>query len=348
MPRIHTMAAPAIDVPEPGAAATDAGPVDSPTTPSSHDALARFEFESGKGNEGTKILMVEWSTASAPAAAGPASSQDHQGRWEVSWAGKTTKIFAQSERDEGATQRVYFLLPAEAPIPPLITIAQLPAGRTLHAKPMPAIYTPGLGVDASRDAGKRGVLHTIWAKKRLAQLQDEIRREMADNSEGVALVMAVQEQAWIADHFGLVDTTGGSPAATAATSGDAPPTPQSPRSPVGGRLGEKLRGLKLATSPSDLAHSPRRHQPQQQQQHHLYSLSPDTSDIAVPSRSAFAAGAASSRAGGPAAVGSLNAIVDSAKPGLGAPENKETEEDLFVLPMSPRSPEMAKSPFSFL
>ena len=39
---------------------------------------------------------------------------------------------------------------------------------------------------------------------------------MADNSEGVALFIAAQEQAWIADHFGLVDTTGGSPAAAAA------------------------------------------------------------------------------------------------------------------------------------
>lgn len=78
---------------------------------------------------------------------------------------------------------------------------------------------------------------------------------MADNSEGVALVMAVQEQAWIVNHFGLVDATGGSSAAAAATptAGDAPPTPQSPPSPVAGRLGEKLRGLKLATSPSDLA-----------------------------------------------------------------------------------------------
>ena len=158
------MAAPPIDIPEPGAAAADDGPVDSPPTPSSHDALARFEFESGKGKEGTKVLMVEWSTASEPLAdaTGPAPSPDHQGRWEVSWPGKTTKISAQSEGAGDATQRVYFLLPTEAPVPSLVTIAQLPAGRTLHAKPMPAIYTPRLGVDPTRDAGKRGILHTIW------------------------------------------------------------------------------------------------------------------------------------------------------------------------------------------
>lgn len=164
MPRILVMAAPPIDIPDPGAAATDASFVDSPATPSSPGALARFEFESGKGREGTKILMVEWSTASEPVAdtTGPVPSQDDQGRWKVSWPGKTTEIFAQSERDGAATQRFYYLLPTEAPIPGLITIAQLPAGRTLHTNPLPAIYTPRLGVDATRDAGKRGVLHTIW------------------------------------------------------------------------------------------------------------------------------------------------------------------------------------------
>lgn len=92
------------------------------------------------------------------------------------------------------------------------------------------------------------------------------------------------------------------------------------------------------------------HQPPQQQQHHLYSLSPDASDTAVPSDAAFAAGAANNRAGGPAAaMGSLNAIVDDPpKPGPGAPEPKEPEEGLFSLPLSPRSPEMAKSPYSLL
>jgi hypothetical protein len=91
-------------------------------------------------------------------------------------------------------------------------------------------------------------LEASRAKKRLSQLQEEIHQEMQNNSEGVSLEMAVQERQWIIDHFGLVD-----PNATERPA--IPPTPQSPRSPIGGRLGEKLRGLKLATSPTDLANS---------------------------------------------------------------------------------------------
>ena len=92
------------------------------------------------------------------------------------------------------------------------------------------------------------------------------------------------------------------------------------------------------------------HQPPQQQQHHLYSLSPDASDIAVPSKADFAAHTANGRAGGPAAaMGSLNAIVgDPPKTGPGALKSKEPEEGLFSLPLSPRSPEMTKSPYSLL
>jgi len=75
---------------------------------------------------------------------------------------------------------------------------------------------------------------------------------MRDNSEGIALVMAVQERNWIAEHFGLPN-----PDADAGHSDtrQIPPTPQSPRSPVGGRLGEKLRGLKLVTNASDFTAS---------------------------------------------------------------------------------------------
>lgn len=47
-------------------------------------------------------------------------------------------------------------------------------------------------------------------------------------------------------------------------------------------------------------------------------------------------------------MGSLNDIVDDPKPNLGATGHQDPEEDLFVLPLSPRSPEMAKSPFSLL
>lgn len=165
--RINIMAAPLTDIPEPGAAATDVGLVVSPAIPCSPDALARFEFESGPGKLGTKLLMVEWSTASEPVAdvatAKPAPSPDHQEEhWEVSWPGKMKRYYAQSERNGAATQRVYFLLPQNAPVPGFVTITQLPAGRTLHTRPLPAFYTPELGVDPARDGGKKGVLHTIW------------------------------------------------------------------------------------------------------------------------------------------------------------------------------------------
>ncbi|KAK6865511.1 hypothetical protein PG995_002039 [Apiospora arundinis] len=339
------MAAPTIDVPELGTSAADGGPVDSPVTPSSQDALARFEFETGRGNEGTKILLVEWNPAAgdatastADASSGSRGAQGEEG-WEVSWEGKTTKIPAQTEREGSETQRVYFLIPSNIAVPPVIQISHARTGRVLNTKPMPAIYTPALGVDTRKDVGKRGVLHTIWAKKRMSQLQDEIRREMGDNAEGIALVMAVQERDWIAEHFGLPNPDADGHSDTR----QIPPTPQSPRSPVGGRLGEKLRGLKLVTNASDFTAS-------SGHQHHLYSLSPDTSDIAIPSTTAFAAGVAKKGASAghtPNMVGSLNAIVSGNNKPVVA-KAQETEDELFMLPMSPRSPEMAKSPFSLL
>lgn len=248
--------------------------VDSPTSPASPNALARFEFEAGRGNDGSKILMVEWD----PAPLG-------EDGWAVSWEGKAT-TFPVSEKlavdeDEGEVagrnqrrQRIYFLLPSSATIPPMVTISHAGSGSgsglgsgsgvhgatTLAAKSMPAIFAPGLGI-GSREAGRRGVLHTKWARLRAAQLQDEIRAELRDNSESVALEMAVQERLWIIEHFGLeelrpaADASAGvglQNAGGAAAASQQQQAPQSPRSPVSGRLGEKLRGLKLATSPSEL------------------------------------------------------------------------------------------------
>jgi hypothetical protein len=220
-------------------------PIVSPSSPSSPEALARFEFEAGRGNEGTKILMVEWGASElAPSAA-------DQEDWEVSWEGKTA-TFPLTEVDEEGIRRVYFFIPPNASIPPLVTITQRHTGRRLTTKAMPAIFAPGLGVDG-RDAGRRGVLHSLWAKKRLAQLQEEIRKELVDNSEGVALEMAVQERQWILEHFGLADPVMAEAPPPPPAVAPQPSSPQSPRSPVAGRLGEKLKGLKLATSPSELS-----------------------------------------------------------------------------------------------
>lgn len=201
-------------------------------------AMARFEFEATKGNEGSKILMVDWDITGGQTE--PSSTAN--GDWEISWEGKAT-VLPAIDAAKGPSRRVFFLLPPSAPIPPVITIAQV-GGPTLRAKPMPAIFVPALGLN-NGDVGKRGVLHTIWAKKRLSELQAEMDREMRANGESVGLEMALQERHWILDHFGLGDD--------ANPSSPLPPLPQSPRSPIGGRLGEKLKGLKLATSPAELS-----------------------------------------------------------------------------------------------
>lgn len=253
--------------------------VETPTSPSAAFTLSRFEFQAGtKGNEGTKILMVEWDVAAALSARKeeeeekreeggskrdePKAADANPDDWEVKWDGKEVLTTVQPIRDADTpapTCRLYFLLPPGAPIPVLVTVSHRrdPAAPDLHAKPLPAIFPEGL---AGLDKGARGVLHTIWARARLGQLGAEITAEMKSNGESVGLEMALQERQWIVDHFGLGPTAGdggdddGSRAALPlAPQGASAGSPTSPRSPVGGRLGEKLKGLKLATSPAELA-----------------------------------------------------------------------------------------------
>jgi hypothetical protein len=237
--------------------------VETPTSPSSALARSRFEFETDKRNEGTKILMVEWDdpvreqAGGGDSAKGDTSSKD----WEVSWEGKGAVLPVRDAEPDASgdnLQRVYFLLPPGAAIPALVDIMRKGSGggrgsgdgTVLRTKPMPAIFTAEL--TSTQDAGRRGVLHTIWAKRRLAELKAEIAAEMRTNGESVGLEMAVQEQQWIVDHFGLSPDPG-MPRPTKLHIPQSSVGPASPRSPVGGRLGEKLRGLKLATSPADLA-----------------------------------------------------------------------------------------------
>ncbi|KAI1339559.1 hypothetical protein F5Y15DRAFT_76560 [Xylariaceae sp. FL0016] len=323
---------------------TDSGPdvLESPTSPTSTHTLARFEFESGRGNDGSKILMVQWD----PSSANISDVSTEQDGWTVSWEGKSATFSVDDDEDAPTLKRICFLLPSDAPIPPTVTILHQPSGRTLSTKSMPAIYAKGLGVSA-KDAGKRGVLHTIWAQKRLTQLQDEIDRELRDNSESVGLEMAIQERSWIVDHFGLVDPQ----ADTGVLAGRpaAPPTPRSPttpRSPVGGRLGEKLKGLKLSTNPSDLIGTPTG--THSRSPLGLQTVSPDTSETVKPSRSAIPPSASGLKPGPAPGLASLDAVLDSEKPIAPISQTKDTEDELFALPMSPRSPEMKTSPFSFL
>lgn len=204
---------------------------------SSSGALARFEFEAGRGNEGTKILMVEWKDE---------SENDKSRDWEVSWEGKST-VVSEPDHTEGKTHRVYFLLAPGSTIPPIVKISK-PGGPSIQTNPLPAIFPPELGASA-RVAGKRGVLHTKWGKQRLLALEREIDKEMKTNEEGVGLEMARQEKQWIEDNFGIG-------ARSSISELQELLVPSSPKSPGGGRLTEKLKGLKLGTSASELSRSP--------------------------------------------------------------------------------------------
>lgn len=197
---------------------------------SSSKALARFEFESGRGNEGTKVLMVEWE-------AEVANTSD----WKIEWPGKTTVVSAKDGAD-GALHRVYFLLAPGASVPARVSLSQ--DGNTILTNPLPAIFPPELGVSGST-LGKKGVLHTVWGKQRLSVLQREIDAEMVKNGEGIGLEMALKEKAWIEENFGI--------SAKTVIAEVLPNSPTGPKSPVGGRMSEKLRGLKLGTSASELS-----------------------------------------------------------------------------------------------
>lgn len=327
--------------------------VETPTSPSSGLALSRFEFETGKANDGTKIIMVEWDGlvgetggANGREVKEGATSRAKSDDWDVSWDGKTAVLQvrdadADADNGGGGTCRVYLLLPPGAAVPPLISIVRkvgagacAPDALVLRTKPMPAIFPAGLG--GSEEAARRGVLHTIWANKRLAELDGEITIEMKENGEGVGLEMALQERQWIIDHFGLKSAQDAPESVSLRIPPISPTSPTSPRSPIGGRLGEKLRGLKLATSPLELAAAT----------HAAKSVLPRVQPLLPPASAGSTGRAHESSNGG---IGSLDAIVGTNLiPARAAGPEESTEEELFALPMSPRSPEMKRSPFSLL
>lgn len=341
-----------------------------PVTPVSPDtltgvtALARFEFEAGRGNEGTKVMMVEWQTDQ------PAHSH---GSWHVSWAGKRT-VFPADDRPASNIRRSYFLIPPGAAIPPHIKLAYQPSSdepnstsepQSKTVKPLPAIFTPELGATA-KASGKKGVLHTIWAKKRLQSLEKEIQQEQEHNLEGIALEMATAERDWIQDNFGL-QVKPSSLDINTAKNADQLSTPVSPslippRSPNTRRLSEKLKGLSLGTSEKDL--TAKVNTPTSE----LHPLSPEVSDMAYSSFSTFRTGPASPKSASTAAQKRVVAqappasilrqqTVNESSPSLNfvsnlppGPNNATTSDDpddLFAVALSPRSPEIAKSPFSF-
>jgi hypothetical protein len=365
-------------------------------------ALARFEFEAGKGNEGTKILMVEWEDDDL-------TRSTTDGSWHVSWAGKTT-VLPADERPSESTRRFYFLLPPNVTIPPVVTLSFEPRPATtntdgvapaskprdiLQLNPLPAIFPPELGA-TGRAAGKKGVLHTIWAKKRLRVLENEIRDECLTNAEGVALHMAVQEKEWIEGNFGLSSRPVESSHDSSNSSSVYPTGPATPVSPVSGRkLMDKLKGLKLQTSEKDLSandgaqnqylnYVSRKLTMAQIGPSDSHLLSPQSPDVAVSSFSSFRnianraphsmltpdtnptptprlqappSGPESfrpvalhppesvqeaqqtSETGGFAAIGSMTTIARTA--------STDSGDDLFAKALSPRSPDLPRSPFSF-
>jgi hypothetical protein len=406
--------------------ATPADDVESPSL-SSSNALARFEFEPGRSKEGTKVLMVEWEDDD--------TTREIAGDWEISWEGKRTVLPAREHaqleaggaNDENdahntaelpttaAINRLYFLLGAGVAVP---TTVRLQKGHVnWRTNPLPAIFSPELGATA-RAAGKKGVLHTIWAKKRLQVLQKEIDAEARDNVEGLGLEMALAEKEWIEANFGVMSKPSGlamPQQLQQQQGGSTLNSPTSPRSPGGGRLMDKLKGLRIGTTTEALSPGGSSLAKQAPETVDTFNpLSPESSDVAVGSFGAFAAlkgmpnpsslaakssqtpsiaPASTPQLGQPqqqprrmqaqrppdsfaaqqrqAGLGSLNALgshngpastggfqsfeeatfARPAAPAAVVPPSssaaQQDEDDLFALPMSPRSPEMTKSPFSF-
>ncbi|GAB7355242.1 hypothetical protein MBLNU459_g5793t1 [Dothideomycetes sp. NU459] len=276
--------------------------VESPSL-TSGNALARFEFEkpgSRDSRDGTKVLMVEWEDDD--------TTSKIRGTWTVSWEGKRAAVLSAKDGDgakghtEGA-HRLYFLLPAEERVPGTVILTLEPGLASKDREgdkervvwrthPLPAIFPPELGACA-RAAGKKGVLHTVWAKKRLQVLKQEIEAEEQQHAEGIALQMAVQERDWIELNFGV--KTRPASIAIPARSPNTDPNPSlapelgspiSPKSPGRGPLLEKLKGLKLGlgTSEKDLGGADARQASREQN-----PLSPEGSDVAVSSFGSFAA-----------------------------------------------------------
>ena len=359
--------------------------VESPSI-SSTNALARYEYEAGHANatEGTKILMVEWEDDD--------TTRGVRGDWHISWDG-STRVLPANDKPANDVNRMYFLLPPGVAVPTSVTLTLRPqdgakAPVVWHTNPLPALFPPELGASA-RAAGKKGVLHTIWAKKRLQVLQKEIEAESRNNIEGIGLLMVVQEKEWIEQTFGVNAKPAG--LSIPLTDPTVAPLngPASPRSPGGGRLMDKLAGLRLGTSEKDLT-------PSSSTQSFSNPLSPESSDIAIssfavfkganPNLSALAAkppqqpqpqaqtqppqvsapvprkvaaqipppSIVAQQQSGSGLMGSLNAlsgpgpVFQSRGQSLSTTNDDDDNDDgLFALPISPRSPEVGKSPFSF-
>ncbi|KAI5251714.1 hypothetical protein E4T42_04074 [Aureobasidium subglaciale] len=364
--------------------------VESPSL-TSGNALARFEFEkpAGDNRQGTKILMVEW------------EDDDHTkhipGQWIIGWEGKKAAVLASNAADgsrEGL-RRLYFLLSVAERVPGTITLTLHPedqeSEKTIwRTHPLPAIFPPELGASA-RQAGKKGVLHTVWAKKRLHVLKQEIQHEEQYSPEGVALSMAMQERDWIESNFGVRTKPAGLKIATTHSSDPlnlGMPSPASPRSPGRGPLLEKIKGLKLDTDaarhdsnplspegsdvavnfntfaalhglpdPTTLAAKPAQRvsesgtaTPQQQPQRRIATQLPPESILAQQRQQGGNSMASLDAFAASETPVDFKTTAQAAPPPIIRNESTGDEDDLFALPLSPRSPsdqQPGTSAFSF-
>lgn len=325
--------------------------------------------------------MLEWED--------DARTQSIRGSWTVSWEGKSHVLPAEERKDSTSAQghRLFFLLPSGVNVPATVLLTLKPDDASKDevvwkTNPLPAIFPPGLyepaiGGNKPRQPSK-GVLHTLWAKKRLQTLHSEIERETRDFPEGIGLDMAVREKEWIESSFSIP------PLETIPTTNhrhslrnlaDPPLSPSTPLSSGGSRLAEKLKGLKLQTRDGELK---RRDSSQTTAAEVTRGpFSPDDEDVAVPSYSAFRGANPGVLAAKPAqrpdaklstkaqltakpilppatmprqqGVESISGLMAGSGPDFsanGRPDD-EDEGELFAMPLSPRSPEMTKSPFSF-
>ena len=183
-----------------------------------------------------------------------------------------------SQTQQTQTHRLYFLLAPGAPVPPTVSITFKPSDPSSspqsQATPaLPAIFpAPLLRSATSPSSGKKGVLHTLWAKARIAALSAEIEAEERERLEGVGLEMAKGELEWICENFGVGPAAVSSEAGSGISKGDeteeetanghstenaisystgAPPSPLTPHSPSSSnRLLSKMGGLRVGTSPT--------------------------------------------------------------------------------------------------
>lgn len=121
---------------------------------SSSSALARFEFESGRGNEGTKILMVEWEDEDEGA-----DGAKNMGDWEVSWEGKSTTLSAR-DGAEDKLHRLYFLLAPGASIPRIVKLSQV-GGKKHTNESITCDISTRARIDSQTSWKKRGLTYDM-------------------------------------------------------------------------------------------------------------------------------------------------------------------------------------------